>query len=233
MAVVRICQLGELDDLASLIAELRPAAAENGSLPQSPRATPGKKNAAPNEVKVAAVGMMPHREIEGTGIDRTAARPADAPHQSSAGIHGDVSAGPSVQPLTDSHAEALWRLAVLELGDTLAGSAAHAERVTAAGDNLLVASFPSAYRFCRDICDRPEPRARLERLLTDAHGRPIRLKLELHDDAPAEAPISRTASPSRRARLAEVGELPFVRRAMELFDVPIGQLRYTPPEGER
>jgi hypothetical protein len=37
---------------------------------------------------------------------------------------------------------------------------------------------------------------------------------------------------SRREQLAQVAEQPFVRRAMELFDVQPGQFRYSPPEGE-
>jgi hypothetical protein len=32
--------------------------------------------------------------------------------------------------------------------------------------------------------------------------------------------------------LADVAERPIVRRAMELFDVPPGQFRYTPAEGQ-
>jgi hypothetical protein len=69
--------------------------------------------------------------------------------------------------------------------------------------------------------------------LSDAHGGPIRLKLDVHAGDPAAATTPRPSPNSRRARLAEVGELPFVRRAMELFDVPAGQLRYVPPDGER
>jgi len=44
-----------------------------------------------------------------------------------------------------------------------------------------------------------------------------------------EAPPTRV---SRREQLAQVAEQPFVRRAMELFDVAPDKLRYTPPEGE-
>ena len=45
----------------------------------------------------------------------------------------------------------------------------------------------------------------------------------------------RAAAAARRAvsaaqQLAEVAEQPFVQRAMELFDVAPGQLRYTPPD---
>ena len=45
----------------------------------------------------------------------------------------------------------------------------------------------------------------------------------------AETPAPRK---SRREQLAEVAEQPFVRRAMELFDVGPGQFRYMPPEGD-
>jgi hypothetical protein len=37
---------------------------------------------------------------------------------------------------------------------------------------------------------------------------------------------------SQREQLAQVAEHPFVRRAMELFDVAPGQFRYTPPKNE-
>jgi len=45
----------------------------------------------------------------------------------------------------------------------------------------------------------------------------------------AEAPPQRK---SRREQLAQISEQPFVRRAIELFDVQPGQFRYAPPEGE-
>jgi DNA polymerase-3 subunit gamma/tau len=44
--------------------------------------------------------------------------------------------------------------------------------------------------------------------------------------------VPRPPRPSRREQLAEVAERPFVRRAMEIFDVPPGQFRYAPAEGE-
>jgi DNA polymerase-3 subunit gamma/tau len=42
----------------------------------------------------------------------------------------------------------------------------------------------------------------------------------------------RQPRPSRREQLAEVAERPLVRRAMELFDVRPGQLRYAPPDAD-
>jgi hypothetical protein len=47
-------------------------------------------------------------------------------------------------------------------------------------------------------------------------------------DSPPRAP----ARPSPREQKAMVAELPFVRRAIELFEVPPGQFRYHPPESD-
>jgi hypothetical protein len=37
---------------------------------------------------------------------------------------------------------------------------------------------------------------------------------------------------SRREQLAQVFEQPFVRRAMEMFDVAPDKIRYQPPQGD-
>ena len=212
MAVVRICQLAELDDLATLVAELRGTVEEK---PPSPRTA----NPAATAKKNAEVGQA-FQPDEAAGklhrIDkvRQAAKP-DLP-----------------QPLTDLAAAALWQRAVVELGDTAAGSAAHADRVSAGADDLIVASFPASYSFCRDICERPETRSRLERTLSQAHGGDVRLRLDVHEDLQDTRPAARPQRTSRREQLAEIAEQPFVRRAMEVFEVPAGQLRYTPPDGD-
>jgi DNA polymerase-3 subunit gamma/tau len=233
MAVVRICQLGELDDLAVVIAELRGAAGENGSS-RMPPTDARKKNAELPQPRAKSTSLTPNPTTGPRGVDELRERRLDAREPLLTNeIKDDARLAALPAALTDADAAELWQRTIREIGDTLAGSAAHADRVTAAGDNLVVASFPAVYSFCRDTCDRPDTRARLERLLSDAHGGPIRLKLDVHAGDPAAATTPRPSPSSRRARLAEVGELPFVRRAMELFDVPAGQLRYAPPDGER
>jgi hypothetical protein len=47
---------------------------------------------------------------------------------------------------------------------------------------------------------------------------------------PRSAPLPPRTS--RREQLAQVSEQPFVRRAMELFDVAPDKLRYSPPQGD-
>jgi DNA polymerase-3 subunit gamma/tau len=45
-------------------------------------------------------------------------------------------------------------------------------------------------------------------------------------------PVATPARVSRREQLAQVAEQPFVKHAMELFNVDPSQLKYSPPEGE-
>jgi hypothetical protein len=60
--------------------------------------------------------------------------------------------------------------------------------------------------------------------------------LEQFKQAMANGGLPKTDAPpprvSRREQLAQVAEQPFVRRAMELFDVAPDKIRYSPPEGE-
>jgi hypothetical protein len=51
-------------------------------------------------------------------------------------------------------------------------------------------------------------------------------------DGPQQSGNTHAPRASRRERLAAIAEQPFVRRAMELFDVAPGQFRYTPPDGD-
>ena len=71
---------------------------------------------------------------------------------------------------------------------------------------------------------------------TTGHIAPSESVLAQFQRAVAEGGTTRTEAPpprpSRREQLAQIAEQPFVRRAIELFDVQPGQLRYTPPEGE-
>jgi DNA polymerase-3 subunit gamma/tau len=145
MALVRICQLGELDDLASLVAELR------GSAAPPPGAGMPIAAAKKNDERSA-----PAKPVAGP-LHR-----ADTPHvtrrEEPARSIGDQ---PAASP--DS-VLAQWQRAMAE------GTAAR----------------PTA-----------PPR------------------------------------PSRREQLAAIVEQPFVRRAMELFDVPPDKLRHTPPENDQ
>ena len=164
MAVVRVCQLGELDELAALVAELRGTTATRGDQPTAP-ASPmtSKKNAEP---PVAIRLPDPQPIARAPALSETNEPPGrrtDPPHRMpEAPAPTDVETAPPLPAAAES-VLAQWQRAV-------------------------------------------------------ADGTSTRI----------EAP-PRT---SRREQLAEISERPFVRRALELFDVPAGQFRYSPPEGD-
>jgi DNA polymerase-3 subunit gamma/tau len=157
MSLVRICQLGEMDDLAALIAELR---ATEGNAPRPSAIAPqaaAKKNAEPPMPTVPPRPIVPPQSSAGI------AERIDPPHQVSDALNTREAESAPTSPATAESVLAQWQRAV-------------------------------------------------------ANGQPSR------PEAPART--------SRREQLAEIAERPFVRRALELFDVPAGQFRYTPPEGE-
>ena len=173
MAIVRICQLDELDDLAALVTQLR-GTAQHG---QGERARPAdaKKNDEPRRAA--------HREV----VEPTA-RQSDPPHGPRSG---------AVEP-----------------------------------PSLARRDEPAGSRNDEDTSDMPSSEPAM---LAAAAAPAADSVLVQWQRAMVESGSTRPASPprpSRREQLATIAEQPFVRRAMELFDVPPEKLRYTPPDGE-
>jgi DNA polymerase III subunit gamma/tau len=172
LAIVRICALENLDDLASLAAELRGLGGD-GLLSNG-----AKKNAEPRPTLAAAVRAE-------------APRVQDKPRDEAKLRAESISSIGKIPPLA-SPAET--------------SATATSEPNTTGPTNGAPASEDSVL-------------AQFRNALAGA----------------AQPPVAETATAprlSRREQIAEVEKQPFVRRAMELFDVPPGQLRYSPPDGE-
>ncbi len=155
MAVVRICQLGELDDLAAVVAELRGAAAQ-GQTDNAPQPAEAKKNVEVRPKTQFARAAAVERPVARPVVRGQTERRSDPPH-----VIGDVPA-----------------------------------EATAPADSVL---------------------AQWQRVV---------------EESGQARPTSPPPRPSHREQLARIAEQPFVRRAIELFDVPPDKLRYTSPEGE-
>jgi DNA polymerase-3 subunit gamma/tau len=158
MALVRICQLGELDDLATVVAELR--GITDGAGPHragSTAPTPAKKNAEPTSHALPPRPIVKTADATGT-IERS--NPSSL---SGAMVETEATSSAISPPATSESVLTQW------------------QRVVAGGQSIRTEVPPRT---------------------------------------------------SRREQLAEIADRPFVRRALELFDVPAGQFRYTPPEGD-
>ena len=217
MAVVRICHLENLDELADLIPQLRQGAAPSGSTGAV------KKNvaASPQPAPTAATSQSP------------AAAPTSSPAPAISATQQDVAteqvteAPAAATPLTADNVEEIWKRVLNSLSGMVMDHAAEAEEISVDDGGRLLVSFSEGFH--RDVCERPTNRARLEQALQDVCGAKVGFVLRTHqrtDDA--EKPAAR--APTRRQQQAEIATQPFVQRAMELFDGDPSRLRYVPPE---
>jgi DNA polymerase-3 subunit gamma/tau len=190
MAIVRICQLGDLDELANLVAELRgqqPAA--ETTRPMSGSISIAKKNADPR----LATALT--EDITNFGTE------AALPMWESA---------PAVTSPLDA-----------DEGYRSGGMADQSQIATQAPERRIDSPYskkvsgPQANGANAAILTEESVLAQWQSAISNGSQQPAHLP-----------------RPSRRDQLNEIAERPFVRLAMELFDVPCGQIRYSPPEGE-
>ena len=179
MAIVRICQLGELDDLASLVAELRGTAADQ----------PDKRAA---------------------GVDRER-----APSSLASGLSSTLAtAKKNAEPRLGTAARHWLRLRPAGAKTNHSRGARNTggnERTSA--NNWLAAAIHRT----RSANRRPPPN------VVAAESTPAESVLAQFQRAVANGSETKPATGpprmSRREQLAQIAEQPFVRRAMELFDV--------------
>jgi DNA polymerase-3 subunit gamma/tau len=184
MAVVRICQLGELEDLAGVLAELRGEASRGGRNPRDTSMGPSAPSGSPAKKNVEVPAKLP----ASGGL-------ADAFQQ-----HQNSQPGPAAEPATAR--EALHEV-------VLRDDPSHTQT------NLSNAREPMVAESTATAVD--SVLAQFQRAMADGI-------------TPRRAAAS--SRPSRREQTAKAAEHPFVRRAMELFDVSPDKIRYTPPEND-
>jgi DNA polymerase-3 subunit gamma/tau len=219
MALVRICQLQNLDDLASLVAqvvsgevrEAAPGAAASAKKNEiaSPPTVPWKPPAPPVDSPVA-----------------DAAPEKSPPAEPVAPIQRTIDTTPVA--LDPQSVEPIWKRTLDRLTGLVADSAAAASRLSVDSQGRLVASFPTSRKFLRDSCLRQPALGRIESALAEVCGGRVGLILTTHDEAPGESAAA-PARPSAKQQLMEASNQPFVKRAMELFEADPSRMRVVPP----
>jgi len=208
LALVRIARLDELDDLASLVAQLR-----DGGGPEAPAARPvGQPK-----------GSVPGRS---GGHGPTGSR---RPSGGSGGGGGHRAQSPpavAARPLTAANAAEIWGEAVGRCSGLVADSARQVERVASSAPNRLVVVFKPEYTLAKSVCERPENANRLRGALAELTGGNIEIEFHVAEKSVAEAkkPGSPSQIPVSRQRVAEIGEHPLVHRAAELFGAEATQV---------
>jgi hypothetical protein len=202
MALVRIANLENLDDLAQVVAELR------GGEPTARQAGAAIRGTQPTSAD--------------RGVSASPKKKGDlAPESAPAGANSNSPAPRAVASfgeLNDETVAAIWKEALVNLGDMHREYASSAESVGLAGSDRLLVTFRGAkYNLHKSVCEEPDRLAKLEAALGEVAGRPLSVSFALIDDAEPAGAAPR-AGVSNRQRMAERAEHPLVRRAAELFD---------------
>jgi DNA polymerase-3 subunit gamma/tau len=190
LALVRICRLEELDELADWIAALQSAG-------QAVAPAGGPPAAVQQQAKLPA--------------------PADrGPAPAAGSAKKNIEDAPR---LTAETAAEVWSRALEAMPGLVAEQAKQFSRVELSAPNRLLVFFSPKYALARSACQRPDQATRFAQALGDVTGGPVRVEFLLTEDEPsggepAAAP-QRAVSPHQR--LLEVGRHPMIRRAGELF----------------
>ena len=217
MAVVRICSLEDLDELASLIEQLRDGAAPAAGAPTV------KKNSLARE-PLARPMMSP---------------PSPAPrvasptsYEATNGQHAlPVAAVPAVR-LTSENAQEVWQqaLGLLSADSMISDFADEVCEVSVDELGRLVLVFGN--EFARNQCEKPAKREHFEAALANVTGGQVGLVFHARKRVDPPAAVAAPAA-TRRQQQADVAAQPFVKKALELFDADPHRIRYIAPPEEK
>jgi DNA polymerase-3 subunit gamma/tau len=192
LALVTICQLGDLDNVGDLLANAQSAAGSSAS-----SQTQSRPAVALTESTGPTLGIKKKSESSTPPLT-----PAELPVAKAA------------LPLSEATALEVWRRALERISGMTAEHARQFDSLAFVPPNRLVICFKSGYAVSKEWCDRTEQIARLEKALAEVAGCPVRVEFTLAADEPAAAA---PRAVSHRQRLLDASQHPLVRRAGELF----------------
>jgi DNA polymerase-3 subunit gamma/tau len=221
IALVRCASLENLDDLASLAAQLRGEASAAGPASGAARAA--------GSVNSAALQAAAKKKAELTSVNSELGARDSHDEPSEAGAAGQRApedaqesartAGRPALDLTHETVRGIWQQALAELGGMLADQAGLCQSVAISAPNRLVATFPAHYNFHKVTCEKPQNLARFEANLANVVGRSV--KIEFCVAADSGAPVPPRVAVSPRKKQQETAEHPLIRRTVELFTAQI------------
>jgi DNA polymerase-3 subunit gamma/tau len=202
VAFVRLCHLESLDELGSVLAELR------GDAPR------GQLSLGQLSRGQLSRGQPPVAQPQSEGP----AREKKTDHPPNSGPASPV-VTPERQPEMSDSPESIWKQTLSEFEDITSDYGSAYDRVAISAPNHLVVSFKAGYTLQKEGCERPERKARIEQVLRRITGRTIRVDFVVLPEQVAATPAQRP--PSMRQRIRETGQHPFVKEAAELFDAEV------------
>lgn len=202
IALVRVCQLESLDDLAGIVSQLRSGLAPASARPAAASGQPPPSAGPAAEKKTEKI---PEASPQLTVPDRPA-------------------------PLiTAESATSIWQQAIAKIEDMTADYAAFCDRVAISAPNRLVASFKASYTLQKESCEKPERKARIEQALQQITGERIHVDFEVRREEAIG--VSRPQPrPTLRQKMRDIEKQPLVKQAIDMFEAEITRLEEPRPE---
>lgn len=222
MAVVRICHLENLDELASLIDQLRDGNWEPSTAPSVKKNSPANQRpvlmapiAASVSPDISAISEASVVETNGHHPEPIAPEPATAPRSTIA--------------ISEANVEEVWKEALghLAADSLIADFATEVSDVSVDTSGRLVLTFPND--LLRAQCEKPAKRSHFEAALANVTGGPVPLVFQTRRRIDAPAAPAVPAAAARRQQQADIAAQPFVKKALELFEADPHRIRYVPP----
>ncbi len=196
-AIVRCCHLQDIDQIPQMIQQLQAAAT---TMP-----APSRKPVTRN-----TTGATPAKKKELVDESPPPAQP------STAGTARPLAAEVNLEP---GNLATTWNNVLAEFTDLTSEAASNFDSIQLQNDRLLVVLKS---KMDHDMCNRPEPRQRLETALREATGKKLRIDFQLAEQPVESASVApRAVHISKRQRAKQMEQQEFVKKAMELFDAEI------------
>jgi hypothetical protein len=217
MAVVRICSLEDLDELASLIEQLRDGTAPMSSAPVV------KKNSLAREPLPRSVAASPSPAAK---LD------SQENGESSNGHHAASVVAKPAAVLTADTAQQVWQqaLGLLSADSMISDFAGEVSEVSVDELGRMVLVFGND--FARSQCEKPAKREHFEAALANVTGGHVGLVFQARKRVDAPTAVAAPAA-TRRQQQADVATQPFVKKALELFGGDPHRIRYVAPPEEK
>jgi DNA polymerase-3 subunit gamma/tau len=219
LALVRISNLEDLEELSGLISQLQSGQPPASSVPAArAAAAPTVRGAQPEYARPQAA-PAPVADAK-KKFEPAAVAVLDRPSASVA-TDSDDDDEPMAEAgfvLEQANAVETWRRAVEKVPGMVGDQARKFSRLEISGINRLTVHFSPENSMCKSACQRPEQVARFERALQDVTGQAVRIEFKLQDSGAAAVAVQ-AARPvvSPHQRLVEAAGHPLVKRAGELF----------------
>jgi len=223
-AIVRVCCLEQLENLASVIGQLRagelPApssGADSAPRANTPPARPAAQKKTAELTRDSLRSDQPHRAPAAPQANRTPPPSSATPVSSRPGSEKAVDAVGGGIPLTESNLDRIWQQALEKLDGMTHSHASRCSRLAISAPNRLVIQIPATYTSSKAYCERPQQRQELEQALQAVVGSPVRIDFQVAADR-GEQPRRMRPKLSQVQLKKQVSTHPLVQTVVEMFD---------------